>query len=258
MSNQNTPFQIKDSTVLVTGATRGLGASFVSALIQRGASRIYAGARSTQSIQLMIDKLGPKVVAVELDVTDQDQVNKVASEAGDISLLINNAGVLGSKGLIEAGDIDTLAYEMDVNVYGLARMSLAFAPILASNGGGAILNILSVASLHAFAPMGSYSATKAAAMSLTQSMAYELRDQGTQVFGTYAGYIDTGMINHITGDKASPEAIADASLEGLETGTSDIDADERATAVRALLNEGGPGVREAYWSRADEFKENQG
>jgi NAD(P)-dependent dehydrogenase (short-subunit alcohol dehydrogenase family) len=252
----NTPFMIKDSVALVTGANRGLGESFVEALINRGAKRVYACARKANMLQLLIDRLGDKVVPLELDVTDQDQVDAAVQEAGDVSLLINNAGVLGSKGLMEAGHLDILAYEMDVNVYGLARMCLGFAPVLAKNYGGAILNILSVASLYPFPPMGSYSATKAAAMSLTQSIAYELQGQDTKVFGTYVGYIDTGMIDHITGDKTSPYEVAHASLDGLEAGLNEIDVDDRAQAIRGLRNEGSDAIREAYWHNTDEFRKN--
>jgi len=157
---------------------------------------------------------------------------------------------------VEDNNLDTLTHEMNVNVYGLARMCLAFAPVLKGNGGGAILNILSVASLYPFAPFGSYSASKAAAMSLTQSLSYELRDQGTQVSGTYAGFIDTGMIDHITGDKVSPDGVVNASLDGIEAGRHEIDADDRSQAIRALRSEGGDAIRDAYWYRADEFRKD--
>jgi NAD(P)-dependent dehydrogenase (short-subunit alcohol dehydrogenase family) len=253
MSAKTTPFGLRNATALITGANRGLGKCFVDGLIRRGVSKIYACARTPDTLQPLLDLYGSTVVPIELDVTNQDQVDDVVKAAGDVSLLINNAGVLSARGLIQSGTLDNLQFEMDVNVFGLARMCQGFAPVLKQNGGGAILNILSVASLYAFAPFGTYAASKAAAMSLTQSIAYELRDQGTSVFGTYAGYIDTGMIDHLDGEKTAPEDIVAASLDGIENGISEIDADHRAEAIRALRNQGGDDIRQAYWARADDF-----
>ncbi len=246
------PFQISHSKVLVTGANRGLGKMFVETLIERGATCVYAGARTPADLQPLIDIYGSKVIPVALDVTDQNQVDQAVKTAGDVTFLINNAGVLGPKGLMDAGNLDTLDYEMQVNVYGLARMCIAFAPVLKKAPQSAILNILSVASLYAFAPFGTYAASKAAAMSLTQSMAYELRDQGTSVFGAYAGFIDTEMINEFDFDASSPQDIVAAALDGIEAGESDIDTDYRSATIRALRNENTDAIRQAYWQRADD------
>ncbi len=240
-------------TALVSGANRGLGRCFVDALMARGAKRVYGCARDAQSLTPLQTAYGERFVALRLDVCDDTQVKAAAAQAPDVDFVINNAGVLHTSGLMQAGGLDALHHEMDVNVYGVARMVLAFAPILKTNGGGAFLNFLSVASLQGFAPFGTYCASKAAAMSLTQSLRYELRDQNTAVFGAYAGLIDTDMIDHVKGDKAEPVAVVDAALDGVEAGTLDINTDERSVAVRELLREDFDTIQQAYWQRADEF-----
>ncbi|NQV44075.1 MAG: SDR family oxidoreductase [Rhodospirillales bacterium] len=245
---------IRDSVAIVTGANRGLGQCFVDGLIARGARKVYAGARNPDSLLPLQEAHGDKLVALGLDVTSDAAVKAAVEQAGDVTLLINNAGVLNSLGLMEAGNLDSLHHEMDVNVYGPARMVLAFAPVLAANGGGAILNVLSVASLVAFPPFGSYAASKAAAMSLTHSLGHELQDQNTTVHGLYAGFIDTGMIDYVDGEKTSPGDVVAAALDGIEAGVSEIDADERTRAVRAALREDPEGLIRSSWARAVEFR----
>lgn len=245
--------QVAGSVALVTGANRGLGKCFVAALIALGASRVYAGGRDVTSLQPLIDAYGDKVIAMSLDVTDDMSVGNAAKIANDITLLLNNAGVLEKQGLIEAGNVDPLRHELDVNLFGVARMCLAFAPILKATGGGAIVNMLSVASLHGFAPFGTYCVSKAAAMSLTQSLRYELHDQGTTVHGVYAGFIATDMTAGIKDEMATPEQIARETLDGLESGLLDIDAGDRAQAVRELINNADfDTIEQAYHDRAAE------
>lgn len=246
--------QIRESVAIVTGANRGLGKCFVDELIARGATKVYAGARNPETLAPLLDVHGDKVVPLRLDVTSDEDVRATAGQAGDVSLLINNAGVLESLGLMEAGDLQPLRHEMEVNAYGLARMVLAFAPILAANGGGAVLNVLSVASLVAFPSFGSYAASKAAAMSLTHSLGYELQAQNTTVHGLYAGFIDTGMIDYIEDEKTAPEQVVSAGLNGVESGVMQIDADERSRAIRNALREDPEAVILSSWKRAEEFR----
>ena len=169
--------RIEQRNVLVTGANRGLGKHFVESLITRGAHKVYACARAPETLAPLQARHGDRVVPLRLDITDPESVAAAATRADDTTLLVNNAGVLEHRGLMEAGSVAVLEREMAVNVYGLARMCLAFAPVIAKHGGGAIVNMLSVASLVSFPPFGSYSATKAAAMSLTHSLRYELKDK---------------------------------------------------------------------------------
>ncbi len=245
---------IKDTVAIVTGANRGLGKCFVDALIARGVARVYAGARDPGSLTPLLEAHGDRVQPLRLDVTSDADARTAAEHAGDATLLINNAGVLESLGVMEAGGLEPLRREMEVNLYGTARMALAFAPVLAANGGGAILNILSAASLVAFPPFGSYSATKAAAMSLTHSLRYELQAQNTMVHGLYAGFIDTGMVEYVDAEKVSPRDIVTAALDGIEANVVDIDADERTKAVRLALRDDPEGLIRSSWQRADDFR----
>ena len=244
--------QIAGSVALVTGANRGLGKCFVDALITRGAAKVYACARDTASLTSLIDSYGDKIEAVSLDVTDDVSVSNAAKIAGDVTLLINNAGVLTRLGLIEAGNLEPLRQELEVNLYGVARMCLAFAPVLKkSKNNSAVVNMLSVGSLHGFAPFGTYCVSKAAAMSLTQSLRYELQEQGTSVHGVYAGLIATDMTEGIEDEMATPEDIAGETLAGIESGLLDIETGERAHAVRKLLmEENFDTIEQAYLDRA--------
>ena len=246
--------RIEDSCALVTGANRGLGRHFAEALLARGARKVYAGARVPESLATLQAAHGECIVPLRLDVTDPDSVAAAATRAADTTLLINNAGVLEHRGLMEAGSIAVLEREMAVNVYGLACMCLAFAPVIAGRGGGAIVNMLSVASLIGFAPFGSYCATKAAAMSLTHSLRTELKGRAIQVFGVYAGFIDTDMVGYVDRDKADPRQVVEAALDGLEAGVLDIDADERAKAVRAQLSEDPEALERSTQESADAFR----
>ncbi len=245
--------RIQGSTALVTGANRGLGKRFVDALIERGAARVYACARRPETLALLEEAHGDRLVPVQLDVTDPGQVAAAAERASDCTLLVNNAGVLETRGLMEAGGLAPLEREMAVNVFGLARMCLAFAPVLRRNG-GAIVNMLSVAGMMNFPPFGSYAASKAAAMSLTQCLRYELKDRGVEVFGVYAGFIDTAMIDYVKADKSAPEGVVRAALDGIEGGIADIDADPRSQEVRAALRDDPSALEAAMWERAKGFR----
>ena len=248
--------KIKGATALVTGANRGLGFCFVEALAEFGAAKIYATARDIDTLDPLVKKHGGLVVPLALDVTEQAQVDAVAEAAQDVTLLLNNAGVLDGRSLLEAPNLSGFEGEMAVNVFGLARMCQAFAPIVEANGGGAIVNMLSVACLVQYPPNGTYTATKAAAMSLTEVMKFELRDRGVEVFGIYAGWIDTEMAGHAAVDKASPDEVARNTMLGIEAGDSDIDATAGITQTRTALRDDPEGLRSDVWQWAAEFRAN--
>lgn len=248
--------KIRKSIALVTGANRGLGLRFVEALAEFGAAKIYATARDIDTLVPLVSKHGGLVVPLGLDVTEQAQVSAAAEATRDVTLLVNNAGVLDGRSLMEAADLAGFEGEMAVNVFGLARMCQAFAPIIEANGGGAIANMLTVGCLVDWPPFGSYVATKAAAMSLTETLRYDLRDRGVEVFGIFAGWIDTEMAGFVAADKVSPEEVARNAMLGIEAGDRNIDADGDAKSVRTALQNDPEGLRANVWLGAAEFRAN--
>src|SRR5262245_64984419 len=178
MSNRTSA---EGAVALVTGANRGIGAAFVSGLLEAGAQRVYAAARDLQT--LVSAERDARIVPIALDITDDASVQAAAARLADVDLLVNNAGVALGARLIGAADLSSARQEMEVNYFGLLRMCRAFAPILAANGGGTLINVLSILARVASPAVGSYSASKASALSLTQAVRAELQAQGTRVIG---------------------------------------------------------------------------
>jgi NAD(P)-dependent dehydrogenase (short-subunit alcohol dehydrogenase family) len=224
--------KIENAVALVTGSNRGIGKAIVEALSKRRVKKVYAAMRNTETFRKDnsndLAKLGRAVELIDLDIVKKDQIQAVVQSTGDINLLINNAGVANYSGLIAENDLDSARYEMEVNYFGTLAMIRAFAPILKKNGGGSIVNILSVASLVNFPILGSYSASKAALLSLTQGVRAELTEQGTNVIGIYPGPIDTDMAKGIDMEKSSPEETAEGTLDAIERGDEDVFIDQMA------------------------------
>jgi NAD(P)-dependent dehydrogenase (short-subunit alcohol dehydrogenase family) len=220
---------LKDAVVLVTGANRGIGAAFVAQLKDRGAAKIYAAARNANAVN--VDGVQP----IELDITNPDQIRDVADAASDVQVLINNAGISTGSSLI-TGDLPSIGREMQTNFYGPLLTTRAFAPILGANGGGAILNVISALSWFTVPGAGAYSASKAAAWSLTDATRIELMAQGTHVVGVHMGLVDTDMTQGVEGPKISPAALAAAGLDAIESGRSEVLADEWTTFVKGGLS----------------------
>jgi len=212
------------AAVLVTGANRGLGRAFATELARRGA-KVYAGARNPESV---VDE---GVIPVQLDVTDDASVAAAAKELGDVSIVINNAGVL-----FAGEDVDSIKAELEVNFFGIVRTTDAFAPVLKANGGGALVNVLSILSFIGTPAARGYAASKAAAWSLTKSTREALREQGTNVIAVHAGYIDTDMAAAQTGPKISPEDVVSQVLQAIENGDEEVLADELTRSVKASLS----------------------
>jgi NAD(P)-dependent dehydrogenase (short-subunit alcohol dehydrogenase family) len=221
--------KINGSTALVTGANRGLGRAFVQALRDAGCAKIYAAARAAGATRDAV------VEPVALDIIDERQVSAAEAHCGDVNLLINNAGVARFLPALGAPTMADARLEMETNYFGTLAMCRAFAPVLKRNGGGALVNMLSVVSFFNAPMQGSYCASKAAAWSLTKDVRFELRAQGTLVIGVYAGYIDTNMTANLTAPKSDPADIAARVIDGIERGSEDIFADERSIAVYAEL-----------------------
>ncbi|MBD2461470.1 SDR family oxidoreductase [Oscillatoria sp. FACHB-1407] len=213
---------LQESVAFVTGANRGIGKAYVEALIQAGAKRIYAAARTVETLKDVVAIAPDRVVPIALDVTQPDQVNTAAQTAQDITILINNAGVLGSGGLFTETSVETAQREMTTNYFGTLYMIRAFAPILRKNGGGAIINLLSISSVANVPIFSSYSASKAALYSLTQGARAELAQQGTQVIGVFPGPVDTAMSEGVPLDKVAPIQVANATLEAIAQGIEDV------------------------------------
>lgn len=228
-------YPIKGKTALVTGANRGIGEAIVDALVKAGAARVYAAARNLKDLTALTARHGARVIALQLDVTNPAQIAAAASAAPDVQLLVNNAGYAGYTGGTFSDTKWLVAgrQEMDVNFFGTFAVSQAFAPVLAKNNGGAIVNIASVASLVNFALLASYSASKAAVHSLTQATRMMLKSQGTQVFGVYPGPIDTRMAEDIPFEKTSPADAAQAIITGIEAGTEEIFPDPMSQGMGA-------------------------
>jgi NAD(P)-dependent dehydrogenase (short-subunit alcohol dehydrogenase family) len=230
------PVQIEDAVALVTGANRGIGEAFVRAFIAAGAARVYAACRDPGSAAHLESEAPGKVLAVRLDVTQADQIAATAERCGDVSILVNNAGAFLNRRLIGADDIDAAREEMEVNYFGPLQMCRAFAPILARNGGGAIVNVLSSGGVVALPAMGGYSPSKFAGRAATTCIRAELAGQGTQVIALIVGSVDTRMAAHVAGLKEPPAKIAQAGLNAIRRGIEETDTDQMAIEVRAALH----------------------
>jgi len=221
--------QIAGSVALVTGANRGLGRRFTQALLDRGAAKVYATARNPAAVDIR------GAVPLALDITDPASVAAAAEATGDVTLLINNAGTLTGAGLLD-GDLADIRLEMDTHYFGTLSVTRAFAPILAGNGGGAILNVLSVLSWLSVPPSGAYAAAKSAEWSLTNALRQQLAPAGTLVTSLHVGFMDTDMTAHVDEPKSDPGVIAGLALDGVEAGEYEVVADERSRQVKATLS----------------------
>ena len=222
--------KINGAVALVTGANRGLGLTYARELVSRGAAKVYGAARDPAAVT------EPGLTPVALDITDPDRVAQVATECADVSLLVNNAGVLRYSTFINAPSLDAARQEMETNYFGTLSMCRAFAPVLAANGGGAIVNMLSVTSFYTNPLDASYGASKAAAWSLTNGVRLELHHQGTLVVAVHASFIDTDMAALTNAPKDTPESVAQQALDAVEAGQVEVLADERTRTVKAELS----------------------
>ena len=213
----------------VTGANRGLGKRFAAQLVERGA-KVYAAARRPETIDVS------GVVPVQLDITDPESVARAASVAGDVNVLINNAGVSTGASLL-TGPMDDVRLEMETHYFGTLSVTRAFAPIIEANGGGSILNVLSVLSWAHSPAFGAYSAAKAAAWAMTDAIRQELAPHGIHVASLHVGFMDTDMADFVPADqKTDPSAVAKLSLDGLFAGEPEIIADDISRRVKAQLS----------------------
>jgi NAD(P)-dependent dehydrogenase (short-subunit alcohol dehydrogenase family) len=222
---------VKGSTAFVTGANRGLGLAFAQTLLASGARKVYAAARDPSSIKI------PGIIPIKLDVTHPDDVAAAAKACGDVDLVINNAGILRNTPILSEGDERA---EMETNYFGTLAVSRAFAPILKANGGGAIVNVLSVLSWISLPGTALYSASKAAAWSLTNALRSELREQKTLVVALHVGYMDTDMTKDVDSPKSNPADVAQQVMRALQEGREEVLADGISQQVKSGLSANPP------------------
>lgn len=220
---------IENAVVLITGANRGIGLAFARELLARGARKVYAAARDPSTVTL------PGVQALRLDVTQPDQIAAAVRQAGDVTLLINNAGIAQPGGFLAEGSDAVARRLFETNFFGVLNMCTAFAPVLKANGGGALLNVLSVASWVNGGELAAYSASKSAAWSLTNALRHELAGQNTQVLGLHMAYVDTDLTRGFEVPKSSAEDIVQRALDGLAAGADEVLADGLTEQVRQGL-----------------------
>ncbi|MEN4920351.1 SDR family oxidoreductase [Achromobacter spanius] len=222
--------ELKNAVVLITGANRGLGLAFAREALARGARKVYAAARDPSGITL------EGVVPLKLDVTRADDVAAAAALAQDVTLVINNAGIADTGGFLAPESIESARRHLEVNLFGTLRVAQAFAPVLAANGGGAVLNVLSIASWINGPLLGVYAMSKSAAWALTNGLRQELRAQKTQVLGLHMGFVDTDLTRGIDAPKSTPQAIVTQALDALEAGEQEVLADEQTRQVKQGLS----------------------
>jgi NAD(P)-dependent dehydrogenase (short-subunit alcohol dehydrogenase family) len=221
---------IRGKVVLVTGANRGLGKAFVTALLEGGAAKVYAAARDVSKLD------APGAVPVQLDITDVQSVNNAAAQCSDVEILINNAGFMGNGPLLAQGSIESLREQFEINTVGPLLMTRAFAPVLSKQGTSAIVNIVSVLSWLNAPGSGAYSASKAALWSISNGLRNELIGQNTSVMSVHPGFIDTDMTAGIEAPKISPAEVVKLTLDALAAGQKELTVDDTGRWVKSTLS----------------------
>ncbi len=227
--------QIQGAIALVTGANGGIGQYYIQGLQAAGATRIYAGARNPNSLKDIAATDPDRIIPIPLDITDEASVKAVAEAYSDVNLLINNAGVGFNHRLVADINFDKVRSEIEVNYLGMLRMCLAFAPVLKANGGGAIVNMLTILAKVNFPLNASYCASKAAALLATQGIRAELASQKTLVVGVMPGTVDTKMSKDFPPPKVAPEEVVRTALQAVADEVEDVYPGEQAQEMQAQL-----------------------
>lgn len=226
----NIGFDIVGKTALITGANRGIGLEMVHQLIKAGSKKVYLAVRQSASVKGLLEQYGEKVAVVEFDLAHENSIRRAAQVASDAELVVNNAGILINATALDPDAITALETQININVVGLMRVAQAFAPVLAKNGGGALVQLNSIASLRAFPDFSTYAASKAAAYSITQALHTQLAQQGTQVVSVHPGPIATDMATEagLIDIAESPAVVAQAMITALKQGDFHVFPDAMA------------------------------
>lgn len=237
---------IDGKTALVSGANRGIGKAIVKELIKRGATKVYAGARNIETLNELKNEYGNKIVPLELDLTKQETISKVASQINKLDILVNNAGKLSFGSLFSVDAVNSLKENMDVNVWGLLKLSNAVGKHFVNENPSAIINISSTAGLGNMPFGATYSVSKAAVHSITQGMRTEMTPNNTLVIGVYPGPVDTDMIASFEMEKENPTNVAKNIVDGIENGIEDVFPDKMSTQVSSLYKVNPKGVEQQF------------
>jgi ABC-type oligopeptide transport system ATPase subunit/NAD(P)-dependent dehydrogenase (short-subunit alcohol dehydrogenase family) len=221
-SEEEKSMKVRGCIALVTGANRGFGRALVQALLDAGSAKVYASARDPSSLQPLVAASAGRVVTLALDITRDDQIAAAVAACGDATLLFNNAGINRHQGAIAAPTLDDARAEMTSNYFGTLTMCRAFAPVLKANGGGAIVNVLSILARATIPAMGSLCASKAAALRMTEGVRAELAAQGTLVVALMTGAMDTDMERDFQGPKSAPAEVAATLLAQIDQGREEV------------------------------------
>lgn len=245
-------YNISSKIILVTGANRGIGKVLVESFIEAGATKVYAAVRNLESVTPLVEKHGDKVIPLRIDLAEPDSITAAARTAKDVEVVINNAGAFKGATALSSDAIASLEFQMNVNVYGLINMAQAFAPVLKANGGGVFAQLNSVVSMKTFSNFATYSASKAAAYSITQGLRELLSEQGTIVLSVHPGPIATDMGDEagLTEIAESPKVVADAILKALENNDFHVFPDSMAKQIGSAYENFATNVVEANMSES--------
>jgi len=239
--------EIRNAIALVTGANRGIGRALVAALLRTGAKTVYAASREARNLEATLAVDPKRVQPLLLDVTDRAQVAALPARLRDVTLLVNNAAVLHFGGILDV-PVETVAAELDTNFYGKLLMARAFTPVIQGNGGGAIVNMLTLVALASMPGLSVYNASKAAAWSMTQSLRASLAGKGVAVHAVFPGAVDTDMLAGVEMPKASPEDVAAAIVAGVAADQEDIFPDPMSAQVYAAWRQDHKAVERQFAS----------